>query len=644
MMQKAIIPILVFVLFGFNSQAQFNRYIVQFRDKATNQFSLQQPWQYLSARALDRRDRFRINIDSTDLPITQRYIDSVLAAGNVTFLNSSKWLNQIAIFTTDAAAIAKINSFPFVKQNTAVAPRYTDQRAAREKFETAETPIPSNFAAPATGTESLAAAFNYGWSNGQVKIHKGDFLHNLGFQGQGMQMAILDGGFTNYLTLPTFDSVRTNNQILGTWDFVLNTSNVNSFSTHGTHCFSTIAAHMPGTFVGTAPKTSFYLFRTEDVPTEYPIEEQNLAAALERSDSAGVDMASMSVGYYDFQAPSFNYSYSDMDGNTTISARASDYAAAKGMLIVAANGNEGNNSWKYLISPADADSVLAVGAVDTLGNVATFSSYGPSYDGQIKPGVAGVGRNAVIADASTGQPAYNSGTSFACPNIAGLSACLWQAFPESNNMGIISALQESGTRASNPNDRIGYGIPDMKKAFVLLIKRFYQQSIQQAGCNTWIKFGVKSSAVMSFDIQRKLSAEADFTTIHTLNGTGSFSLDTFQYADDLSAVLVPENISYRIKMNIDTDTSFYFNTVNISHANACSTYTFNGNGNYNDPGNWEGGLMPPSTLPAGSSIVINPSGTGECVLNIAQQIGAGALFTVLPGKRLLIMGDLNLLQ
>jgi hypothetical protein len=643
MMQKAIIPILVFVLLGFNSQAQLNRYIVQFTDKATNQFSLQQPWQYLSARALDRRDRFQINIDSTDLPITQRYIDSVLAAGNVTFLNSSKWLNQIAIFTTDAAAIAKINSFPFVNQNTAVAPRYTDQRAAREKFETAETPIPTNFAAPATGTESLTAAFNYGWSNGQVKIHKGDFLHNLGFQGQGMQMAILDGGFTNYLTLPTFDSIRTNNQILGTWDFVLNASNVNGFNSHGTHCFSTIAAHMPGTFVGTAPKTSFYLFRTEDVPTEYPIEEQNLAAALERADSAGVDMASMSVGYYDFQEPSFNYTYADMDGNTTISGRASDYAAAKGMLIVAANGNEGTRPWKYLISPADADSVLAVGAVDTLGNVAAFSSYGPSYDGQIKPGVAGVGLNAVIANASTGQPAYNSGTSFACPNIAGLSACLWQAFPESNNMGIISALQESGTRASNPNDRIGYGIPDMKKAFVLLIKRFYQQSIQQAGCNTLIKFGVKSSAVMSFDIQRKLSAEPDFTTIQTLNGTGSFSLDTFQYADDLSAVLVPENISYRIKMNIDTDTSFYFNTVNISHVNACATYTFNGNGNYNDPGNWEGGLMPPTSLPAGSSIVINPAGTGECVLNITQQIGAGALFTVLPGKRLLILGDLNLL-
>lgn len=643
-MQKAIIPILVFVLLGFNSQAQLNRYIVQFTDKATNQFSLQQPWQYLSARALERRERYQIIIDSTDLPITQRYIDSVLAAGNVTFLNASKWLNQIAIFTTDSLAIVKINTFPFVKQNTAVAPRAASRTTLGEKFGIAATPIPDGFAPTPPGAENLNAAFNYGLSNGQVKIHKGDFLHNLGFQGQGMQMAVLDAGFTNYLTIPTFDSVRTNNQILGTWDYVLNASNVNGFNPHGTFCLSAIAANMPGTFVGTAPKTSFYLFRTEDAPTEYRIEEQNLAAALERSDSAGVEMASISLGYYLFDNPAFNYTYNDMDGNTTISARAADYAAAKGMLLVIANGNAGSTAWKYLISPADADSVMAVGAVDTLGNVAAFSSYGPSFDGRIKPGVAGVGRRAVVANATTGQPIYGDGTSFACPNIAGLSACLWQAFPESNNMGIISALQESGTRATNPDDRVGYGIPDMRKAFVLLLKRFYQQNIQQAGCNTQIQFSVKNSEAMSFEIQRKLSAEPDFTSIHSISGMGSFSQKSFQYADDLSGILVPENISYRIKMNIDTDTSFYFSTVTIAQVNNCVTYSFTGNGNYNDAGNWENGLMPPTILPAGSTIVINPVGTGECILNVSQQIGAGAHFMVMPGKRLLILGDLQIAQ
>jgi len=641
-MQKAVLSILVFLLLGFNSQAQLNRYIVQFTDKDSNQFSLQQPWLYLSARALERRERYQINIDSTDLPITQRYVDSVLAAGNVTFLNASKWLNQIAIFSTDSLAISKINALPFVKKNTAVAPRSGSQIALREKLLTVETPINVEFAPNPPVTENLNAAFNYGFSNGQVKIHRGDFLHNLGFQGQGIQMAVLDAGFTNYLSIPTFDSIRNNNQILGTWDYVLNASNVNGFTSHGTHCLSTIAAQMPGTFVGTAPKTSFYLYRTEDFGTEYPIEEQNLAAALERSDSAGVNMASISLGYYDFQEPSLNYTYANMDGNTTISARAADYAAAKGMLVVAANGNEGSRTWKYLISPADADSVLAVGAVDTLGNVASFSSYGPSSDGRIKPGVAGVGLNAVIANAISGQPGYNSGTSFACPNIAGLAACLWQAFPESNNMGIISAMQESGTRATNPDDRVGYGIPDMRKAFVLLLKRFYQQKIQQAGCNTLIQFSVKNSAVMSFDIERKLSTEANFTNIHSISGSGNFSQKSFAYVDDLSSVLVPENISYRIKMNIDTDTSFYFNTVTINHINNCITYNFIGNGQYNDPANWANGVMPPAILPAGSTIVINPVVNGECILNVAQQIGAGAQFTVMPGKRLLVIGDLQI--
>lgn len=643
-MQKALLSFFLCLLFGQNAEAQLNRYIVRFTDKANNSFSIDQPWLYLSARSLERRQQYQIAIDSSDLPITQRYIDSVMAAGAVSYINGSKWLNQIAIFTADPAAITKINTFPFVQQSTAVAPRFANETPVRQKFETAEIDIPTAFAPNQPVTENLNAAFNYGLSNGQVKIHKGDFLHNLGFQGQGMQMAILDGGFTNYLTIPTFDSVRNNNQILGTWDFVLNTPNVNGFNSHGTHCFSTIAAHMPGTFVGTAPKTSFYLYRTEDVASEYPIEEQNLAAGLERADSAGANMASVSLGYNDFDGSIIDYTYANMDGNTTISARAADYAAAKGMLVVAANGNEGARPWKYLISPADADSVLAVGAVDTLGNVAAFSSYGPSFDGRIKPGVAGVGLNAVIANASTGQPGYNSGTSFACPNIAGLSACLWQAFPESNNMGIISALQESGTRANNPDDRVGYGIPDMKKAFVLLLKRFYQQNIQQAGCNTHVQFSVKNNAVMSVEIQRKLSAELDFSTIQTINGTGSFSKKSFQYTDDLSGILVPDNMSYRIKMNIDTDTSFYFNTVTISHLNTCATYTFNGNGNYNDAGNWENGLMPPATLPAGSTIVINPAGIGECTLNIAQQIGAGAYFTVMPGKKLFINGNLHLLQ
>ena len=644
LMQKTglIFSILLFCVLP--GKAQFNRYIIEINNKAGNTYNISSPWEFLSHRALQRRSRYNIAIDSTDLPVTPRYIDSIRLAGNVTILNTSKWLNQVAIFTTDSAALVRINSFSFVKKNTPVAPRMSKVNAARNKFETETTAIsPETFFAPVF-TENLASAFNYGMSNGQVKIHKGDFLHNLGFQGQGMQMAILDGGFRNYLTLPTFDSVRTNNQVLGTWDFVLNAANVNGFDSHGTHCFSTIAANMPGTFVGTAPKTSFYLYRTEDVPTEYVIEEQNLAAGLERADSSGADMASISLGYYDFQDPTLNYSYADMDGNTTISARASDAAARKGMLIVTANGNEGTRPWHYLITPADADSVLSVGAVDTLGNIAAFSSYGPSSDGQIKPGVAAVGLNAVVANANTGQPAYNSGTSFACPNMAGLTACLWQAFPEENNMGIISALQQSATKAMTPDDRVGYGIPEMKKAFIILLKRFYTQKIQQVGCNISINFTVKSSGNMNFEIERKLPADADYVGIQTINGKGSFANISFTYSDDLCSFSTPLSISYRIKMNIDGDTSVYFDPVIINHSNACVTYTFTGSGLFTDANNWDGGLIPPANLPAGSSIIINPVVNGECVLNISQQVLSGGFFTVLPGKRLSMPVNLNIQQ
>ena len=235
----------------------------------------------------------------------------------------------------------------------------------------------------------------------------------------------------------------------------------------GMNCFSTIAANIPGTFVGTAPATSFYLFRTEDVSSEYPVEEQNFAAAAERADSLGVDVFSVSLGYTTFSNNLFNYTYSDMNGNTTISAKAADFAAKKGIFVTVAAGNEGSNSWHYITTPADADSVLTVGAVALNKQVALFSSFGPSSDGQIKPAVAAVGSGAVIANQNTGFPSFGNGTSYSCPIMAGIATCLWQAFPEVNNMGIIDALQKSADRFTIPDDRTGFGIPDVRLLFSL---------------------------------------------------------------------------------------------------------------------------------------------------------------------------------
>lgn len=568
-MKKTLSLLSFFLVISIGSQAQFTRYIIRFTDKGTNPFSLSNPSQYLSQRAIDRRARYNIVIDSSDLPVTPRYIDSVRLSGNVTILNSSKWLNQVAISTNDVAALAKINSFPFV----------LSANPAGARFGTADVPVNKVFDSSLNNVQFPNTAkpfnvtgdyYNYGKSNGQVKIHHGDFLHNHGFRGEGMQVTVLDAGFYHYLSLPTFDSIRTNNQVLGTWDFVANEASVDEDYLHGMQCLSTIAANMPGKFVGTAPKASFYLFRTEDVASEYPIEEQNLAAGAERSDSLGVDLCSISLGYNQFDNAQFSYTYTDMNGNTSISSRAADYAAKKGMLLVVAAGNEGNNSWHYLITPSDADSVLSVGAVDTTGQVAGFSSYGPSSDGQVKPGVAAVGWLAVVANSSTGQPSYGNGTSFACPNMAGISTCLWQAFPEISNMGIIDALQLSATKYSNPDNRVGYGIPDAKKAFVMLQKRLFTKQSSLSNCTVQLRFSLKTDNTMSQVIERKLPGATDYTIVTTLQNNAAWGLHDFSYDDDVTGVDMGI-IKYRIKTIIGTDSTFFLDSMSVNNNQVCNT-------------------------------------------------------------------------
>lgn len=550
----------------FQSKAQFNRYLISFNDKAGTSFSLSNPDQFLSQRAIERRTRYNISIDSTDLPVNANYIESVRSAGNVTILNVSKWLNQISIFTTDVAALSAINNLPFVKSTLPIASRISNNFfniLPDDNFTVASLINPNKV----TGN-----TYQYGVSGAQVRIHNGQFLHNHGFRGENMQLAVLDAGFYHYDVLPTFDSARNNNQILGTWDFVDREESVSEDDSHGMHCLSTIAANMPGTFVGTAPKTSFYLFRTEDVSSEYPIEEHNLVVAAERADSLGVDLCSVSLGYTEFSDPTFDYTYNDMNGNTTISAKGVDLAAKKGMLMVIAAGNEGSGTWHYISTPADADSCLTIGAVDTIKRVASFSSYGPSSDGRIKPDVAAVGRNAVVANSITGLPSYGSGTSYACPNMAGITTCLWQAFPEASNMQIINTLQKSGNIYSNPNDRIGYGIPDVKKGFVMLQKQFSTIESLFRQCKAEISIDIKTDSTMKIEIERKFPTDSAYTTITTLQNHGNYGMSSFFYADDLSNTDYGF-VNYRYKVIIDSDTSYYLDSSLVNYLNNCKIIT-----------------------------------------------------------------------
>ncbi|HXR83052.1 MAG TPA: S8 family serine peptidase [Hanamia sp.] len=466
-MNKKYVLVVLIAFFSSNVSAQFTRYIVQFKDKTGTPFSINDPSKFLSAKAIERRAKQKIAVDETDLPVVPRYIDSVRLSGNVVVLDESKWLNQVCIQTTDSTALAKINTFSFVVKTQPV--KRIAQMAGRNQFEEKISKDKfnetiSNINSPSSTQQILDDYYSYGNSFGQVHIHNGEYLHDKGFHGEGMLIAIIDAGFYHYKSLPAFDSANLRNQVIETYDFVDNETSVNEDHPHGMMCFSIIAANLPGQMVGTSPNADFLLYRSEDASSESPVEEQYWIAAAERADSAGADVITTSLGYNLFDNPVFNYTYSDMNGRTTMIAKAATIAARKGMIVLAAAGNEGDDTWHFITTPGDADSILTVGAVDASGNVASFSSYGPSSDGRVKPNVASVGAGTAISS-TTGPIVNGSGTSFATPNLAGLVTCLWQAFPDFTNMQIIQAVEKSSSTYNNPDNRIGYGIPDFIKAF-----------------------------------------------------------------------------------------------------------------------------------------------------------------------------------
>lgn len=552
-MYKKLLAVVMMLVFLQNSQAQ-NRYIIQLKNKSETPFSFDHPEAFLSQKALQRRSSQGIALDSTDLPVTPRYIDSIKNAGAVALLNVSKWLNAVTIQTTDAAALNKINNFSFVQNTAPIAARELATGKIKFTGNLPQQPAPVQKQLRLTGN-----FFNYGFSLAQIDIHNGSFLHNLGLRGQGMTLAMIDAGYNRYLTLKAFDSIRANNQIKDTWDFVAGEASVDEDHVHGMQCLSTIAANIPGQFVGSSPKAGFLLYRSEDAAAEYPIEEHNWVCAAERADSLGADVISSSLGYYDFDAPlsQYGHTYANMDGNTTMAARGADLAAKKGLLVVTAAGNEGNNSWGKIVTPADGDSVLAVGAVTKDSVAAAFTSRGPSSDGRVKPDVASVGVGTII-QFNNNTIGGGNGTSFATPNLAGLVTCLWQGFPELNNMAIIDAVRKSGSRFKHPNDTIGYGIPDMKKAVLFLLKNFSAASATSANCKATINWQSKDVSSMKYEIERKLSGQSSFIKIAEHQGTGaSFSTHNYTFTDDVnnaSAGLV----TYRIKQIIDTATSAFF--------------------------------------------------------------------------------------
>lgn len=433
-----------------------DKYFVAFTDKDNSPYSIDEPLEYLSQRAIDRRDRQGIAIDEKDLPCNPSYLQGVAQVG-VTLLNPTKWLNGVTIYTDDSVKVILILALPYVK-DVLKSPVYQPKPNFEKSFFAREASMvfsSRDIAEPGSG-----ASYDYGNGYNQIHMLKGDELHDMGYSGEGMVIAVLDAGFTNANTIAAFDSLWDNGQILGSWDFVNTGPMTFDQHGHGTSVLSTIGANVPGELVGTAPHASFYLFRSEDTDSEYIVEEYNWVSAAEYADSAGADVINSSLGYVDFDDPSQDHTYEDMDGNTTPVTIGADIGASRGMIMVNSAGNEGNSStYPYLIAPSDGDSVVCVGAVDGNGDYAPFSSKGPSSDGRVKPDVLAQGSGTWVAFPE-GFFAPSGGTSFSSPITAGMMACLWQANQDMNNMEIIAAVQQSGSTYENPSDTLGYGIPN----------------------------------------------------------------------------------------------------------------------------------------------------------------------------------------
>lgn len=476
---KKIIVVCILLVSAMAADAQINqiKWRANFTDKNGSPYSISNPSAYLSPRALARRAAQNILINASDLPVNPWYIDSVRSTG-VTVLNVSKWFNSVSFATMDSAALAKIQGFPFVSSIDTLAvigrspvkseaPASGAQPTKKVKRTSKRSGMQAFGETQAPAFDDTYQTWDYGNAYAQAHMLATDYLHDLGFRGEGMLIAVMDAGFYHVDVIPVFDSLRLNGQILGTRDLVNPGGNVYSAGTHGMNVLSTMGANVPGVMVGTAPKASYYLIRTEDGASEFPIEEDNWACGAELADSLGADVINSSLGYTTFDIARWSHDYNDMNGHTSRASLAAVMAARKGMIVVNSAGNSGNNSWKYIGAPADADSILSIGAVDVNGEYAYFSSRGPSYDGRIKPSVCALGLQATVCN-SDGNIVTSNGTSFASPIMAGSVACFWQANRNLSNQQIINSIIQSANRYTHPDTSYGYGIPNLAAAHLIL--------------------------------------------------------------------------------------------------------------------------------------------------------------------------------
>lgn len=447
---KKLITLFMLALLVSAASAQQDtlKYRICLKDKAATKYSLKRPQKFLSAKAIERRKKQNLPIDSTDLPVCRKYIDEINKQG-VNIVLTGKWNNFVTVSCNDTTLIERIATLPFVLSTERVwispgkdAPTMSTERDSLQNQ-------------PTIHPDSI-----YGRAIRQISMSNGHKLHEAGFRGQGITIAVIDGGFHNADSI----SAMRNINILGAKDFVNPHSDIFAETSHGMQVLSCIGMNQPNIMTGTAPEASFWLLRSEDDYSEHLVEQDYWSAAIEFADSVGVDVINTSLGYYDFDDRTKNYQYRNLDGHYALISRQASMIADKGMVLVCSAGNAGLGTWKKITPPADAENVLTVGAVDRRGVLASFSSVGNTADNRIKPDVMALGYAARVMG-TNGNQGLSSGTSFSAPIMCGMVACLWQACPKLTAKELIELVRRAGDRALYPDNIYGYGVPDMWKAY-----------------------------------------------------------------------------------------------------------------------------------------------------------------------------------
>lgn len=429
-------------------------YRITLTDKQGTGYSLEHPTRFLTRRSVERRRRQGLPLDSTDLPVSHRYI-SLIEKQDIAIIGQSRWQNTVLVRVKDSTLIRNLRLLPCVKSCRMVwqSPDSITPTALKTKYH-------EEFEAH----DSIAGLL-YGTADGQIRSIKGNRLHDIGMRGEGMMIGIIDGGFKNADKIPAFLSI----DIRGYEDFVFPKSpSIFAETDHGTKVLSAMALSTPYYYIGTAPRASYWLLRSEDQQTEQEVEEDYWTMAAEFADSVGCDLINSSLGYNEYDRPCRSYHQWQLDGRTAFVSRSASLLAAKGIVLVNSAGNSGMGTWKKIGVPADADHILTVGAVlaDEPHKIAPFSSVGLSQDQRIKPDVVAIGAPARLVN-GRGVIIDDMGTSFSAPVVCGLTACLWQALRKLTAEQIIDLIRETSSNAEHPDNIYGYGMPNFWRAYMI---------------------------------------------------------------------------------------------------------------------------------------------------------------------------------